>query len=80
MFAFGIAPSAMNGSAASGLSAIRANPSASSIASIGHWNTIDASVFIWSREHRRPRPSPRRGPVTANWLAYVPEKPACEFQ
>jgi hypothetical protein len=19
-------------------------------------------------------------PVTANWLAYVPEKPACEFQ
>ena len=51
MFAFGIAPSAMNGSAASGLSLIRAKPSASSIASSGHWKTIDASFFICSREH-----------------------------
>ena len=25
-----------------------------------------------------PFTAPR--PVTANWLAYVPEKPACEFQ
>ena len=79
MFAFGIAPSAMNGSAASGLSAIRANPSASSIASIGHWNTIDASVFIWcASSSAAPFTAP--SPVTANWLAYVPEKPACEFQ
>ena len=65
---FGIAPSAMNGSAASGLSAIRANPSASSIASFGHWKTIEASVFIWSASMSvAPFTAPR--PVTANWLA-----------
>ena len=68
MFAFGIAPSAMNGSAASGFPLIRAKPSASSIASIGHWKTIDASVFICSASpSAAPLTAPR--PVTANWLA-----------
>ena len=69
----------MNGRAASGLSAMRAKPSASSIASTGHWKTIEARVFIWfARSSVAPFTAPR--PVTANWLAYVPEKPACEFQ
>ena len=61
----------MNGSAASWLSLIRAKPSASSIASTGHWKTIEASVFIWfARSSVAPLTAP--SPVTANWLAYVP--------
>ncbi len=79
MFAFTIAPSAMNGSAASGLPLIRAKPSTSSMSSGLHWNTIEASSFISAASmSAAPLAAPR--PVTANWLAYVPEKPAFEFQ
>ena len=69
----------MNGSAASGLPLIRAKLSASSMSSGEHWKTIDASSFI-SPASRSAAPFTAPSPVTANWLAYVPEKPACEFQ
>ena len=79
MFALTIAPSAMNGSAASsGPSLIRANPSASSIASGGACSTAAASWIISSRTSSAA-PFTAPSPVNANWLAYVPEKPACEL-
>ena len=80
MFALTIAPSAMNGSAASGgPSLIRAKPSASSICPSSHWSTAAASVTISARS-RSAAPFTAPSPVTANWLAYVPEKPACELK
>jgi hypothetical protein len=79
LFALMIAPSAMNGSAASsGPSLIRAKPSASSIDSAGACSTAAASWIISSRtSSAAPFTAPR--PVNANWDAYVPEKPACEL-
>src|SRR5918912_902401 len=69
----------MNGSAASGLPLIRACPSASSMSSSEQPSTIEASVRISAASFSvAPFTAPR--PVTANWLAYVPESPACEFQ
>ena len=66
----------MKGSAASsGPSLTRAIPSASSIASSGACRTNAASLTISSRRSSAaPFTAPR--PVNANWLAYVPEKPA----
>ena len=79
MFAFTIAPRAMNGSAASsGPSLIRAIPSASSIASSGACRTAAASATISSRRSSAA-PFTAPSPVNANWLAYVPEKPAWEL-
>ena len=75
-----IAPHAMNGRKASGLSLMRTPPSASSSASTGTPpKTADASLLISSRSIS-VAPLTAESPVTANWLAYVPEKPACEFQ
>ena len=74
-----IAPSARNGSATSVFSRRRANPSASSMSSGVAPSTTAASCFI-SPASFSAAPLTAPSPVTANWLAYVPEKPACEFQ
>ena len=79
MFALTMAPSAMNGSAASGgPSLMRAKPSESSIASVGACRTAAAS-WIMSSRTSSAAPFTAPSPVNANWLAYVPEKPACEL-
>src|SRR5919204_144165 len=74
-----IAPSAMNGSAASGLAFSRAWPSASSMSS-GEAPSTTAASFRICAASSSVAPLTAPSPVTANWLAYVPEKPACEFQ
>ncbi len=80
MFAFTIAPQAMNGSAASGLSLRFAKPPSSTMSSgSAPPSTAPASRRI-SSESFSAAPFTASRPVTANWLAYVPEKPACEFQ
>ena len=75
-----IAPHAMNGSAASGLSLMRTVPSASSSASTGTPPRITDPSRLISSASMSVAPLTAESPVTANWLAYVPEKPACEFQ
>ena len=75
MFAFEIAPSAMNGSAASGLSLIRAKPSASSIASSAALEHHRGELLHLPPASMSAAPLTAPRPVTANWLAYVPEKP-----
>ena len=75
-----IAPQAMNGRNASGLSLIRTPPSASSSASGGTPPKTAPASFLISAASMSVAPLTALSPVTANWLAYVPEKPACEFQ
>ena len=69
----------MNGSATSAFSRSRAKPSASSMSSGVAPSTTAASFFI-SAASSSEAPFTAPSPVTANWDAYVPEKPACEFQ
>src|SRR6266545_3050412 len=75
-----ISPHAMNGRAASGLSRTLANPPSSTIASLSPAPRMTAARRLtWSASISvAPMTAPR--PVTANWLAYVPEKPAWVFQ
>ena len=71
----------MNGSAASGLSLRFAKPPSSSMSSGESAPSTARRERAGSRAASMsvaPLTAPR--PVTANWLAYVPEKPACEFQ
>ena len=75
-----IAPQAMNGRNASGLSLIRTPPPASSSASAGTPPKTAPASFLISAASISVAPFTAERPVTANWLAYVPENPACEFQ
>jgi hypothetical protein len=68
LFALMIAPSAMNGSAASGFAFSRACPSASSMSSGCAPSTTAASFFI-SPASFSVAPLTAPSPVTANWLA-----------
>ena len=80
LFAFTIAAAAMNGSAASALSARRAIPPSSTMSSGESAPSTAAAMRRISIESLSVAPLTAMRPVTANWLAYVPEKPACEFQ
>ena len=80
LFALMIAPQAMNGSAASGLPLILAKPPSRTMSSGSTPPSTPPASRRISSDSFSAAPFTASSPVTANWLAYVPEKPACEFQ